>query len=198
MYDGGVWAVARYGVEALAHVERLCGAEGVQLLVHADFRLSALRHGFFQPFQELHQRHAVALHGPVQSCGLHFVAFGFQQGHRRGEVADRVVLGGHPMGLFVGFSKVGQDGAIVRGLQMVEEVFVRKSLYAIAGQIVQQFPVCLFRVDKQRGMLPGDQQVGDDHRIARDVVAADVECPGNLVEGGEQQGIFLLLFQALA
>ena len=78
VYDGSVFLVSGNGIKALAHVKRLCGAEFMQFLVYADFGLSACGNGLFQPFQEFHQSHTVALHSCMDACYLLLIADGFQ------------------------------------------------------------------------------------------------------------------------
>ena len=52
--------------------------------------------------------------------------------------------------------------------------------------------------DEPEDIVQGHQQVGDDQRIVRDVFAADIQQPGDLVQGGEEDGIGPLLYQPLA
>ena len=198
VHDGAVRAIACDGIETLAHVERLFGAEGVQFLVYADFRLPALGHGFFQPFQEFGQSHPVALHGASQAGHLHLVAHGFQQGDgrrhvdeaacRRDNLAKRVV----GLGVFQPKGGVGCLGK--EGLNL----FVRVYVYAVGSQVGFQFGICLGWLDEEAGFLFLYQQVTDHHRIAMDVVAPDVERPSYLVQSGEQQGFGSGFLHALA
>ena len=93
------------------------------------------------------------------------------------------------MECIVGLGAFQPEGGIGRVGQKSLYVFIRMHFYSILPQVGFHFSIHLGRLDEEVGFFWFYEQVADDHRIAMYVRSAEVECPGYLVQGGEQQGI---------
>ncbi|CCY16574.1 oRF1 [Prevotella sp. CAG:755] len=186
VHDGAVGGVSGYRLEAQAAIVGRGGAQFGQFEVNAHFGHAACRHSLVQPVQQADHGHAVALHRTAHPGDLGVVFHGFQRGDRRGGKADAFAFQG--CGEDAAVRCVGQEqrGAAQSGEVGFEGV-VRAQSDALSVEVGGHFRCHLLRVDIECRRVGADEQVADEHRVARHVVAAQVQRPRHLVEGRHEQ-----------
>ena len=189
VHDGCVFLVAGDGVEADAPEERLLGTAFVELAVNAHFRFVSFGDGFFQPFQKLHHRYAVAQHGCMEAADFGLILHSLHEWHGRffkqhlGQRVDSLA------DCFVRASRVEAE----RGVWIVAQVFLQVVVVlrvdAFLREVGFHFSRELLCADVEDAFLGGDEEIADEDGVAVHIVAAQVECPGDVVQRGEQDAV---------
>ena len=115
------------------------------------------------------------------------------QDDRTGPVEERHAAGDAADDAAVGAGAVGEEGRPRREVRdAVVDVRIRGELDAAGGKRPLDLQRENLPLDAEHGALPPDEQEAQKHRCARDVAAAEVQCPRDLVERGEQERVRVL------
>ena len=187
MDDGTVGAVARDGVEAQIQEVRLLGAEGGQLSGGGQLGNRLLAHMGLDPVQEPAQGRAILDMGGTEV--LHLLS-GFAGLHENGRAGliQYLRLGQALHDAVVGGGAVGHDPRTGgQGAEYIVDAAVGPHGHAVGGQLCADIRADSLGLDAQLGVLPPDQQEGQEHRRAGHVPAPQVQGPRDLRQAGEQQ-----------
>ena len=201
-------AIGRYGLETVSPVPGDLRPEAAQVaggfpLVHgADMLLYPVKEPLHhQAVFQMGLPHAFYLHGILHGLAKRNGRRAFH--HLRqlvavvNGIAERQIEAGrvHADAVYAVFPQGGQ-GEVYVGI-VTDGDAVRREFVKGIGRI--RIRLCVdFLADEPGDIVQGYQQIGNDQRIIGDVRAAYVQQPGNLVQGGEENGIGPLLYQPLA
>ena len=201
-------AIGRYGLETLSPEAGNLGPERMKILGSLPF--VHLTGAGRKPVEELLHHQAVFQMGFPHTRHFRLVLDGFLGRHRAGmfQREGNPLAGVHSLpqryiergGIYAEHIHSG----LLEGLQGKTDIGVIADLDTIGLQLLEG----VLRVGVRGGegilahepldVLQRNQQVGNDHRVVLDVRSADIQHPGNVVEGRKEDGIGLLQHQPLA
>ena len=188
MRQGCVRPIGRDGFETVAAVAFDLGAERVQLLRRIPFRhMGAVLHLGLEPAEETLHRHAVLDEGTTEPFEFLLVLDGLAQDHRRRAEDDVVAehLAEHLVRMPVERGRIGVEPAafVPVGFQGVFQHCIIGVRHFLDRRHVDDV------AHEPDGLFLGHEEAGDDIRIVIDVLAADIQQPGDLVECSQEDGI---------
>ncbi len=196
--DRAVGTEAADRAEAAVLAVPILPPELPQLVGGRDLGDVALGHGALEPVQEAHHGHAVAAVRLGDGLDLHLVLDRAHGHQRRDRAVQRRLAEG------VGDPAVGRRRVDPhRQALPAERGQVRPHLaigrhLRVRTQLALGRAVDLARVHVQRAPAVGDDRIGRDHRRERDVVGADVQQPGDLVQRADDVRLDAGLLHRLA
>ena len=104
--------------------------------------------------------------------------------HRIRKLADRRV---------VRLRRLEQNGGILQLMHRLIEAVVRCDLYPEILEVGLHFLIEIGRIHEEVGTLQIDDHIGQEHRIARDVIGTKVQKPGDVVEARDDMEAGTLL-----
>ena len=198
MHHGGIGAVCTDGAEGRFNKAGLLLAEFLQLffskaLGHPDFGFAD---GVLEPVHEPGEGHAIPQMGETKVFDLHRILDRFHQLFRIGFVYD---LGFEPLyQIVVDLGQIQQDLLLCRnGSSIVVDFLISLQLDAGSGQSLFHSFAQGIGIHKEDSLAVSNGCIGEQHGSIGDVVAADVEEPGNIVQGGEQMDASMFLLHGI-
>ena len=162
-------------------------------LIHRD-----LADIFLQPVNIFGHDHTIGDVGLFHIFNLGLILLGLGV-HGRIHLVDDLVLGLHALiNGEVHAALLQKHGMVFQLLHICVNVIVRTDGHAQGLQVRADLIGDHLRIHIEEQVLPGYHQVGQHHRIARNVVAADIEQPDNVIQRGDDVHIRVSLLHGFA
>ena len=190
MHDRPVRPGAGDGRERNVLQQAAIAAEAFQRLHRVDLGQLAGRRLAREPGQEARHRHAVARVRGARACDLGVVLHGFHQPDRVGAAYRLAAAAGQQPRERVGRARLVEPHGLVLELRKVADKIVGRAQRGDLLQRGARFVVELGRSHIERGLaLARDNREGERQRRMRDIRAADVEGPGDVLRVRHHQHI---------